>query len=307
MNDKMKFGDLFEKIAQETGSSPEVIRELKKQMGIELRESLEKDGSTHLNGLGTFYLKWSEEREGINPQTGEKIEIPAHNHITFRPDASVRRLINKENEHLKTFILDDDGNKEPDVPVVLEEPKTKVPSWIWILVAILALGLVFSLLSSPKEVVVAEEIIVVEEVVVTNEVLVVEKVVVTNEVLVVEEIVVAEGIIEATPVAPVPAETPVAKDDMDTVEEASDAPEQPPIDTGAAAGAYIDPDIAEAEAGMAEAIADEKVAIAEEAIEKAEKSGSQHADKKATEAVVEAEKAIVEEIKADKKAIDAKL
>ena len=42
MADKMKYGELFEKLAKNAETTPENIRELKKQMGLELRESLKK-------------------------------------------------------------------------------------------------------------------------------------------------------------------------------------------------------------------------------------------------------------------------
>ena len=301
MSDKTKFGDLFEKIAKDTGSSPEVIRELKKQMGIELRESLKKDGSTHLGGLGTFYLKWSEEREGINPQTGETIEIPAHNHISFRPDASVRRRINKENENLKTFILDDSGNKEPEVPAASEEPKTKIPFWMWVLLALLALGLIFAWLTPPKEVVrevpVIEEVVVIEEVPVIEEVVIIEEVVVTNEVVIVKEVPVIEEVVVIEEIIVV-NEAPAAQEAKAPVQAATTD------NTGTAGGAKIDP-MAEAEAGMAEGEAEVAVDNAKAAAEKAEQSGSDRAVKNAEEAVDEAKKAIAKEIEADKRAAAA--
>jgi len=305
MSDKMNFSALLEKISKKTGEKPDVILELKKQMGIELRESLERDGSTHLNGLGTFYLKWSEEREGINPQSGEKIDIPAHNHITFRPDAAVRRRINKDYENLKAFILDENDEK------VVVEQKAKIPLWMWILLAILALALLFSLMSPPKEIVVIDEVdtvvtndvVVVEEVIVEREVAVVEEVFVTNEVPVVEYVGVPVPVVEYIEA---PA-TPAASD-------STKAPASPPND--GEAGAFVDPDIAAAEAGMAQGQAEEAVEAAKVADAKAqaadaaqEKQNSfygadvaQKKDAKAAEADQKAKEALLESLKADAKA-----
>ena len=146
MSEKMNFSDLLDKITAKGDASEKVIRELKKQMGIELRAGLKKDGVVHMKGLGTFYRKWSDDREGINPQSGETIDIPAHNHITFRPDAPVRRLINKEYENLRIFILDENDKQEP---VEVEEPaeqETKAPGWMWVVLVLLILALLASLL-----------------------------------------------------------------------------------------------------------------------------------------------------------------
>jgi len=146
MSDKTKFSEIIEKMAKETGKSPEVIQELKKSMGIELRARLEKEGTFRLVGLGTFFLKWSDAREGINPQTGEKIDIPAHNHVAFRPDPTVRTRVNKEFENLKAFILNDEDQKEDPV----EETTCKPPIFWMVLCGILIAGLLFTLMPSSK-------------------------------------------------------------------------------------------------------------------------------------------------------------
>jgi len=142
MSNKIQYTDLTEKIATDSGVSKDVIHELNKQMVEELKESLAKDGQTHLSGFGTFHMVWNEAKEGHNPQTGELLEIPAHNHIAFRPDASVRRFINRDYQDLKPITLGADGKPKP------EEKRSKIPFWIWILIALLFLSLAYVILSS---------------------------------------------------------------------------------------------------------------------------------------------------------------
>ena len=144
MTDKILYSELTERIIKDSNSTKKIINELNKQMVEELQESLNKDGHTHLSGFGTFRLKWNEEREGHNPQTGEVITIPAHNHIVSHPDASVQRVINKDFENLKPIILDANGRKEP------EEKNSKIPAWIWALIALLLITLVIVLIPSNK-------------------------------------------------------------------------------------------------------------------------------------------------------------
>lgn len=196
MSDTIKYSELAERITKKLDTSPENIEKIRVHMGELLYEALEKDGSVHLNGFGTFYMKWSEAREGINPQTQERIEIPGHNYASFRPDAKVRKLINKKYENHKAIILDDSGEKET----------VKIPKWAYAVPVVLIIA-VIALLLNPREVtkeVVVEEIVieevevpVIQEKVVTKEVEVpvIQEKVVTN-VVVQEKVVVKEVPVE---------------------------------------------------------------------------------------------------------------
>lgn len=56
-------------------------------------ESLQHNGKITFNGFGTFSISHRNERNGINPKTGEKIVIPARDVVVF-----------KASKVLKTFI-----------------------------------------------------------------------------------------------------------------------------------------------------------------------------------------------------------
>ena len=47
-------------------------------------------------GLGTFTLRSSAARKGINPSTGESIEIPASKRMGFKASSAVANLLNPE-------------------------------------------------------------------------------------------------------------------------------------------------------------------------------------------------------------------
>lgn len=46
-------------------------------------------------GLGTFSLKKSKARKGVNPATGEAIKIKAKKRMAFKAGAQVKDLLNK--------------------------------------------------------------------------------------------------------------------------------------------------------------------------------------------------------------------
>ena len=101
MSNKITFAKLIELVANKSGKSKQQTRDLLKEVVAVVNMGLLKDGRVNISGLGIFYLKWRDARQGRNPQTGEAIEIPAHNQVKFKPEAALRRFINRKYQHLK--------------------------------------------------------------------------------------------------------------------------------------------------------------------------------------------------------------
>ena len=135
------------------------------------REGLERDGRVNLSGLGHFDLKWHEARPGRNPQTGEEIEIPAHNTINFKATSDLREYINRKYAHLKAEIIDEKEPEktvfpatppapEPNVsepvseyppePMVEEKKSERSFAWLWLIIPIIIIILAFLFWPSKK-------------------------------------------------------------------------------------------------------------------------------------------------------------
>jgi len=56
---------------------------------------LEKGDSISLIGFGSFKVVERAAREGRNPSTGEKIQIPASKGVKFTPGAGLKERVNK--------------------------------------------------------------------------------------------------------------------------------------------------------------------------------------------------------------------
>jgi len=56
---------------------------------------LEKGDSISLIGFGSFKVVERAAREGRNPSTGEKIQIPASKGVKFTPGAALKERVNK--------------------------------------------------------------------------------------------------------------------------------------------------------------------------------------------------------------------
>ncbi|HID57119.1 TPA: HU family DNA-binding protein [Candidatus Poribacteria bacterium] len=58
-----------------------------------IRESLASGEKVSLIGFGSFDVKERKAREGRNPQTGEKIQIPAKKVPVFKPGKQLREAV----------------------------------------------------------------------------------------------------------------------------------------------------------------------------------------------------------------------
>lgn len=86
--------DLINQVSEKTELS-------KKDSGLALdaitnsiKDSLAKDESVQIMGFGTFETRQRAEREGRNPQTGEKITIKATKIPAFKPGKELKNAVN---------------------------------------------------------------------------------------------------------------------------------------------------------------------------------------------------------------------
>jgi len=60
-----------------------------------IASALEKGGSISLPGFGSFKVVKRTAREGRNPSTGEKMQIPASKAVKFTSGAGLKERVNK--------------------------------------------------------------------------------------------------------------------------------------------------------------------------------------------------------------------
>ena len=114
MSEKVTFQELIESIAQETDNTKQFTHDFLKDFVDVINDGLEKDGDVNIAGFGKFELKRVDEREGFNPQTEEKITIPAHNKIVFKPYKDLRELVNAPYAHMEPELLEDEDEQDSE-------------------------------------------------------------------------------------------------------------------------------------------------------------------------------------------------
>jgi DNA-binding protein HU-beta len=61
-----------------------------------ITDSLGSGEPVALVNFGTFYAKWTAERKGRNPQTGEEIKIKATKRVGFKAGKALKEAVNDE-------------------------------------------------------------------------------------------------------------------------------------------------------------------------------------------------------------------
>lgn len=88
----MNKAELIATVAEKTCTKKEA------QIAVEtlidtIKKSLKKKDSVTISGFGTFRVKETKARTGINPKTKEKIQIPAKKKVTFRASKDLKAIL----------------------------------------------------------------------------------------------------------------------------------------------------------------------------------------------------------------------
>ena len=90
----MNKGELIANVAKSTESPKQEVGKILDSILEEIGKSLKAGSDVTLVGFGTWKKKSRAARTGRNPQTGETIEIPAKNTVTFSAGKSLKDLVN---------------------------------------------------------------------------------------------------------------------------------------------------------------------------------------------------------------------
>lgn len=107
MEKKLLLQELADLLAVREGITKKKADVFTKSFFEVVEQGLETDKFVKIKGFGTFKVISVSDRESVNVNTGERIQITGHSKITFTPDAELRDLINRPFAHFETVILND--------------------------------------------------------------------------------------------------------------------------------------------------------------------------------------------------------
>lgn len=103
MKDKITYKDLVHEVAENTNQSEKSTDGFIHQIADVIEDSLENGDPVSVANFGKFELRWTDERKGRNPQTGEVMTIPGQNRVYFKPYKVLREKVNRPFSHLESF------------------------------------------------------------------------------------------------------------------------------------------------------------------------------------------------------------
>lgn len=92
----MNKDQLASKLAQDSDVSKKAASSVLASLVKTIQEALKTDGGIRIDGLGTFVVSDRKARTGVNPQTREKINIPATKVPAFRAAKALKAAVKPE-------------------------------------------------------------------------------------------------------------------------------------------------------------------------------------------------------------------
>ncbi|HYW35276.1 MAG TPA: HU family DNA-binding protein [Balneolaceae bacterium] len=121
---KITFDEIIESVARESDKSKSFTRAFLKDLTKAIRSELENGEKVNIAGLGKFELENVAEKEGYNPQTDERMTIPAHHKVVFKPYKNLRETVNAPYAHLEPQLIDEDSIDSRDEDAEEQQAET---------------------------------------------------------------------------------------------------------------------------------------------------------------------------------------
>lgn len=84
---------LIEAVAAKCGCSKKQTGECLEAVLEEITKALQKNDKVAFTGFGAFVISHRKARQGVNPKTGEKIQIPAMKAPKFRAGKALKEAV----------------------------------------------------------------------------------------------------------------------------------------------------------------------------------------------------------------------
>jgi nucleoid DNA-binding protein len=108
--------EIVKMISEEMGLTQLQTKDIVQRTLDEITRTLVSEGRIELRNFGVFEIKRHAPRKARNPRTGEKVDIPAKNVVTFKPGKEMEEQVRSMNvEEARTRALaaasgDDEGD-----------------------------------------------------------------------------------------------------------------------------------------------------------------------------------------------------
>ncbi|MFV1884802.1 MAG: HU family DNA-binding protein [Balneola sp.] len=123
MSDKVTFSQLVEELAAQTDSSQTLSHDFVSSLTDMVVSTAIESGKASITNFGSFTVVDVAARNGVNPQTGESIVIPAHQRLSFCPYKALENTVNAPFSGLEATIIEEESDSQ-NTPIK-ETPKAE--------------------------------------------------------------------------------------------------------------------------------------------------------------------------------------
>ncbi|MBC7189549.1 HU family DNA-binding protein [Candidatus Aerophobetes bacterium] len=89
----MNKAELVEEVARQVNMTKKDVNSVIDAMTSAITDALARGEKVTLVGFGTFLVQKRKARQGVNPQTGAKINIPSKDVPKFRPGSALKNAV----------------------------------------------------------------------------------------------------------------------------------------------------------------------------------------------------------------------
>jgi nucleoid DNA-binding protein len=100
-------------ISEEMGLTQLQTKDIVQRTLDEITRTLVSEGRIELRNFGVFEIRRHAPRKARNPRTGEKVDIPAKNVVTFKPGKEMEQQVRKLDLEGRRNTAEDSGNSSP--------------------------------------------------------------------------------------------------------------------------------------------------------------------------------------------------
>jgi nucleoid DNA-binding protein len=104
--------EIVQQISAETGLTQLKTKEIVQATFDAIVATLLEDGRIELRNFGVFEVKQRKARKARNPRTGDKVDVPPKNVVTFKPGKEMEEKV-RQLTHLPTLEEEDEDEGVP--------------------------------------------------------------------------------------------------------------------------------------------------------------------------------------------------
>src|SRR5881394_2176063 len=119
--------EIVKQISESIDETQLKTKEIVQQTFDAIVETLIEDSRIELRNFGVFQVKRRKARKARNPRTGDKVDVPPKNVVTFKPGKTMEERV-RQMTNLPNVVEDDDEDDDDDDDLLEDEEAEETPA-----------------------------------------------------------------------------------------------------------------------------------------------------------------------------------